>query len=102
MLQTCECEEINDGNCHNDLKQIYRKLEENLDDDNSFIYQINPIKLLNTMFLSKNSYKLLFSNFEESLKNFDKLAKDSNFEIKKNFLGTNFYLSLHLFAKVAS
>ena len=102
MLQTCECEEINDGNCHNDLKQIYRKLEENLDDDNSFIYKINPIKLLNTMFMSKNSYKLLFSNFEESLKNFDKLAKDSNFEIKKNFLGTNFYLSLHLFAKVAS
>ena len=103
MLQTCECEDINDGNCHTDLKQIFRKLEENLDDNNSFINNIDPIKLLNTMFLSKNSYKILFSNFEYTYNQLDNLNNDSpKFEIKKNFLGTNFYLSLHLFSKIAS
>ena len=98
MLQICECEELNNGYSHIDLKQIYRKFEELIKSSQYYIMGIiEPLKFFNILFLGKHSYKSLFFNFEEVVNEFNHLNEYSGYEIKENFLVTNFFLSLRNF-----
>ena len=92
MLQICECEELNNGYSHIDLKQIYRKFEELIKSSQYYIMGIiEPLKFFNILFLGKHSYKSLFFNFEEVVNEFNNLNEFSGYEIKENFLVTNFF-----------
>ena len=103
MLQICECEELNNGYSHIDLKQIYRKLEGLIKSSDKLIMdKIEPLIFFNIMFLGKHSYQFLFFNFEEVINEFNSLNDNSIYEIKENFLVTNFFLSLKNFNLIAS
>ena len=103
MLQICECEELNNGYSHIDLKQIYRKLEGLIKSSDKLIMdKIEPLIFFNIMFLGKHSYQFLFFNFEEVINEFNLLNDNSKYEIKENFLVTNFFLSLKNFNLIAS
>ena len=103
MLQICECEELNNGYSHIDLKQIYRKFENLIKSSKYYIMdKIEPLIFFNILFLGKHSYQFLFFNFEEVINEFNHLDENSKYEIKENFLVTNFFLSLKNFNLVAS
>ncbi len=102
MLQICECEEINNGYSHIDLKKIYRKFEELIKKSDYFILdKIEPLKFFNILFLGKHSYQSLFFNFDEVVNEFNNLNEFITYEIKENFLVTNFFLSLKNFNLIA-
>ena len=98
MLQICECEEINNGEQHTDLKKMYRNFEKLIQGKEKLILgKIEPLKFFNILFLGRYSYEALFFNFEETLKDFNNLNENSEFEIKETFLVTNFFLALKNF-----
>ena len=98
MLQICECEEINNGEQHTDLKKMYRNFEKLIQKNEKLILgKIEPLKFFNILFLGRYSYEALFFNFEETLKDFNNLNENSEFEIKETFLVTNFFLALKNF-----
>jgi len=99
MLQVCECEFLNGGTTHADLKKIYHILEETID-KNHLILGIEPVKFLNLLFLGKSSYESIFQNFQEMIQNLNSLSGNNKLILKDNFSSTNFYLSLNVFIKV--
>ena len=99
MLQVCECENLNGSITHVDLKKIYHKLEEIIDNSH-LILGIDPIKFINLLFLGKSSYESIFQNFEEMIKNLNSLNAKNKMILKDNFSSTNFYLSLNVFTKI--
>ena len=99
MLQVCECENLNGSTTHVDLKKIYHKLEEIIDNDN-LILGIDPIKFINLLFLGKSSYESIFQNFEEMIQKLNLLNDNNKMILKDNFSSTNFYLSLNVFTKI--
>ena len=99
MLQVCECEYLNGSTTHVDLKKIYRKFEEIIDNEN-LILEIDPIKFINLLFLGKSSYENIFQNFEEMIQNLNSLNAENKMVLKDNFSSTNFFLSLNVFTKI--
>ena len=100
----CECEKINNGITHTDLKYIYGKLGDfiNNSKNNVFFNNLDPLKFFNLLFLAKNSYNALFSNFNETINEMSSLNENNKMKIKDNFLVTNFFLSLNDFCLLAS
>ena len=100
----CECEKINNGITHTDLKYIYGKLGDFINNSNNNVYfnNLDPLKFFNLLFLAKNSHNALFSNFNETINEMSNLNEYNKMKIKDNFLVTNFFLSLNDFCLLAS
>ena len=98
----CECEKINNGITHTDLKYIYGKLGDFINNSNIYFNNLDPLKFFNLLFLAKNSHNALFSNFNETIHEMSCLNEDNKMKIKDNFLVTNFFLSLNDFCLLAS
>lgn len=99
--EKCQCEYLNGGVTHTDLKEIYRKMDHITKKNNIVMEEIGPIKILNMLFLGKLSYHKLYSNFDEMLDEFNPTKFEHFYEIKDNFLETNFFLALKNFTKIA-
>ena len=100
MLQVCECEKLNGSITHVDLKHIFRSLEELISNKDDLIMDISPDKFFNLLFLGKSSYEAIFFNFEEMIQRIRDLNSKNKFELKDNFLSTNFYLSLTVLCEI--
>ena len=100
MLQVCECEKLNGSLTHVDLKHIFRSLEELISNKDDLIMEMTPEKFFNLLFLGKSSYEAIFFNFEEMIQKIRELNSDNKFELKDNFLSTNFYLSLIVLGEI--
>ena len=99
--EECQCENLNNGITHTDLKEIYRKMDNITKKSNIIMEEIGPIKILNMLFLGKLSYYKLYSSFDDMLAEINLAKYGHYFEIKENFLETNFFLSLKNFTKIA-
>ena len=100
LLQVCECEKLNGSLTHVDLKHIFRSLEELISHKDDLIMDISPEKFFNLLFLGKSSYEAIFFNFEEMIQRIKELNANNRFELKENFLSTNFYLSLTVLCEI--
>ena len=98
----CQCESLNNGVTHTDLKGIYHKMDTITNINNVIMKEIGPIKIINMIFLGEPSYFKLYANFDEMLREFNELKLGQFFEIKENFLETNFFLALKNFTLIVN
>ena len=62
--------------------------------------KIDPMKFINGIFVAESSFYNLFSDFDETIKEWNNLENDNKIVIHENFMGTNFYLTLKIFCQI--
>ncbi len=100
-LENCQCLQSNGKETHLEIKNIYNNLEMLLNKNNILILdKIDPMKFINGIFVAESSYYNLFSDFDETIKEWNNLENDNKIVIHENFMGTNFYLTLKIFCQI--
>ena len=101
-IPNCTCKNID---IHKTHKVLCEKIISLITDYNEFHILLHPIKFINMLFKSKNSFKLIFEDFEiftNNLKNLDK-SKITEFFSKYHSIdvtNTNTYKTLLIFEKM--
>ena len=100
-IPKCKCK----NHTHKSHKALCEKISDLISDNNEFYILLHPIKFINMLFKSQNSFKIIFEDFElftEDLKiseNPDVVEFFSKFNLK-NILNTNIYKTLLIFRKI--